>query len=192
MIDCCSSRWLLLCAVLVTAGWHEVRADQYSAPFVVESVHARLDQPVYFINAVIAINLPDYIVGAIDQGFDLPLVMEIEGYRHKPMWFDRQFVYIRQQYRIGYHALLDEYSVVDVNSGMRNYYLTFDQAIAGLSVLIDYPALDSNTLSDGERYRMRLRFGIDGDELPLPLKSSSLWKTNWDIKSAWFEWEIRR
>ena len=34
--------------------------------------------------------------------------------------------------------------------------------------------------------------GIDSDELPLPLKSSSLWDNDWDLKSDWYEWEVIR
>ena len=36
------------------------------------------------------------------------------------------------------------------------------------------------------------RFGIDTEELPLPLKSSSLWDNDWDLTSDWFEWRLNR
>lgn len=158
--------------------------------FAVASVNSQLNESVYFINAVFDIELPYYIRSAVDQGFDLPLVMEIEGFRQRTMWFDEKIVFIKQQYMLRYHTLLDAVSILDVNAGNRLYYASLDEAIERLSVLIDYPALDNNTLQNGKLYHARIRFGIDSNELPLPLKSSSLWKNNWDLKSDWFEWEL--
>jgi hypothetical protein len=37
-----------------------------------------------------------------------------------------------------------------------------------------------------------VRFGIDIDELPLPLQSSWFWDSDWDLQSEWYEWEIKR
>ena len=158
--------------------------------FEVTSVTTQLNDSVYFLNAVFDIRLPHYIKSAVDQGFDLPLFMEIEGYRQRSMWFDEKVVYIKQQYLLRYHTLLDAVSILDRNAGNRLYYDSLDEAIARLSVLIDYPALDNNSLQHGKSYNARIRFGIDSNELPLPLKSSSLWKNDWDLKSDWVEWEL--
>ena len=39
---------------------------------------------------------------------------------------------------------------------------------------------------------LRIRFGIDTDELPQPLKASALWDNDWDLQSDWYEWEVVR
>lgn len=177
------------CLLIVAAGLRPLWAQSERA-FVVESVNAQLSEAVYFLNVVIAIHLPEHIERAVEQGFDLPLVMEIEVYRQKTMWFDKKIVLIKQQYRVSYHSLLDEYSILDVNLGARTYFTSLNKAMEQLSVLMDYPALDKNTLASGKVYSVRLRFGLDDAELPLPLKSSSLWREEWDIKSDWFDWEL--
>ncbi len=179
--------WLFIAALLPGPA----RAEDQAA-FTIQSVNSQLHESVYFISAVFDIRLPGYIAKAVEEGFELPLAMEIEAYRRKTLWFDEQVVYIRQQFRINYHALLEEYSVLDVNAGMRNFFGSLDKALNHLTVLLDYPGLDGNTLLPDERYRVRLRFGIDGAELPLPLKSSSLWQNDWDLGSGWFEWELKR
>jgi hypothetical protein len=48
-----------------------------------------------------------------------------------------------------------------------------------------------DNLAPGRDYYARVRYGIDTDELPLPLKSSSLWDNDWDLKSDWYEWDIQ-
>jgi hypothetical protein len=160
--------------------------------FTIETASSQLDDNVYFLNTVFQINLPGYIVKAVDQGFALPLSMEIEVFERSNLWFDSKVVFIRQQYRIQYHSLLDEYSVFDVNAGNRVFVSTLKDSVSKLSVLLNFPVLDNNNLVADEKYRARLRFGIDSNELPLPLKSSSLWKNNWDLVSDWYEWEINR
>ena len=52
--------------------------------------------------------------------------------------------------------------------------------------------LDIGNLAADQAYYARVRFGIDTDELPLPLKSSSLWDNDWDLQSDWFEWKVVR
>lgn len=178
-----------ICLMVTVFALRPSYADDAPA-FAVASVNSTLNGSVYFINAVFEINLPYYIKSAVDQGFDLPLIMEIEVFRSRGMWFDEKVVYIKQQYLLRYHALLDSVSILDVNAGNRLYYASLDEAIARLSVLIDYPALDNNRLQDGKYYNARIRFGIDSSELPLPLKSSSLWENDWDLKSDWVEWEL--
>jgi len=57
-----------------------------------------------------------------------------------------------------------------------------------VSVLFNYRLLDGQALKPGKRYRLRLRFGIDQAELPIPLKSTSLWQNDWNLSSDWYEW----
>lgn len=165
-------------------------AAQAAVPFEVKTASTQLKDNVYFLNAVFDIHLPFYIIDAIEQGFDLPILIEIEFYRHKSFWFDQQVVYIKQQYQLNYHPLLDAVSVSDVNSGRRQYFASINEALAQLTVIFNFPVLDKNTLAQDASYAARLRIGIDQSELPVPLKSSSLWKNNWDLTSEWFEWGV--
>jgi len=181
LLACLALLWMFSQAALA-------RADE---AFKVESANTQLDESVYFFNAVFAVGLPDYIVRAVEQGFDLPLVLEIEVHRERNLWFDERVIYIRQQYRLSYHSLLDEYSLLNVNAGMRSYFSSLEKAIAHLSVILQYPAVDRNALMAAESYSIRCRIGVDDSHIPLPLKSSSLWKNDWDLRSEWFEWQLQ-
>jgi len=46
-------------------------------------------------------------------------------------------------------------------------------------------------LTPDRKYYARVRFGIDSDELPLPLQSSLLWDSDWDLQSDWYEWDLQ-
>lgn len=158
--------------------------------FEVKSVSTQLNDTVFFLNAVYEIKLPDYIRSAFDQGFEIPLAVDLEVFADRMLWLDKRVVYFRQQYRLQYHSILDTVSVLDVNAGNRQYFTSLNQALSHLSVMLNYPMLDLNTLDKSQNYWARLRFGIDTDALPIPLKSSSLWQNDWELVSDWYEWEV--
>lgn len=160
------------------------------SPFEVKSANTQLNGNVFFLNAVFDISLPAYITSAVDQGFKLPILMEVEIYKQKNYWFDQRVIYIKQQYQLDYHPLLDRISVYDINSGSELFYSSLAEAIQKISVVLNFPMLDKNNLSENEAYKSRLRIGIDLEELPIPLKSSSLWENNWDLASDWYEWVV--
>lgn len=175
--------------LLAVALWLPVSASNH-AVFEVKSAQTQLVGSVYFLNAVFEINLPPHIIAAFEQGFDLPLAMEVEVFQHNNFWLDKEIVMIKQNYRIQYHTLLDTVSVSNQNAGSRHYYSNLKEALSALSVLLDFPLLDKHALTAGEQFSARVRIGIDEAELPVPLKTSGLWNDQWDLVSDWKEWEI--
>ena len=87
--------------------------------------------------------------------------------------------------------MLDSYVVFDVNSSERRYFDSRQAAVQFIEVVYNYPMLNIKNLAPGREYYARVRFGIDSDELPLPLKSSSLWDNDWDLTSDWYKWDVQ-
>jgi hypothetical protein len=160
--------------------------------FVVDSAEFSLEQTLLRLNLVIDSQIPNYILIAIDQGFAVPLMFEVEIRSEKPYWFDDRVVSLKQQYLLHHLPMLDSFVVFDVNSSERHYFDNRKAAVQSIEVVYNYPMLDINNLAPDKKYYARVRFGIDSDELPLPLKSSSLWDNDWDLKSDWYEWEVIR
>ncbi len=161
-------------------------------PFVVRSARFNLDESLMMLDLVIDSDIPNYISIAIEQGFSVPIMFEVEIRAHKRFWFDDRVVSLKQQYLLHHQPMLDSYVVFDVNSSERRYFDDRDTALRFIEVVYNYPLLDINNLAHDREYYARVRFGIDSDELPLPLKSSSLWDNDWDLKSDWYEWEVER
>ncbi len=65
-------------------------------------------------------------------------------------------------------------------------------AVQFLEVVYNYRMLDIYNLAANKDYYVRIRFGIDTDELPLPMKSSSLWDNERNLQNDWYEWEVKR
>lgn len=160
--------------------------------FRVQNASFSLDETLLELNYEIEIELPAYISIAIEQGFAVPLMFEVEILSPIKYWPDRKIVSLKQQYQLHFLPMLGSYVIFDLNAGQRYYFDSLNEAVEYLREVNNYPMLDVNNISDERSYYARLRFGIDSDELPLPLKSSSLWDNDWNLKSDWYTWDIEK
>ena len=163
-----------------------------SEPFVVKRAKFKLDESILMLDLEVDSNIPDFITIAIDQGFAVPIRFEIEIRAEQSYWFDPRVVSLKQQYRLHHQPMLDSFVVVDVNTAERHYFDRRKAAVQFIELVYNYPMLDIDNLAADKNYYARVRFGIDMDELPLPLQSSCFWNSDWDLQSEWYEWEIKR
>ena len=178
---------LLLPVIFSQSAWSD------EAPvFEIHSAMFGLEDTLLVLDAQLGIRLPDYIAMAIDQGFAVPMSFEVEILESKKYWLDRKIISLKQQYLLHYLPMLNAYVVSDVNQGQRAYFDSRDDAVKSIQVIAQYPMLDIGNFNVEINVYARMRFGLDSDELPLPLKSSSLWHNDWDLQSDWFSWELDR
>ena len=162
------------------------------APFRIARAAFRLDDSLLRLDLAIDSEIPEYIALAVDQGFAVPLMFEVEIRVDKNYWIDERVVSLKQQYLLHYLPMLDSFVVLDVNNSERHYFENRKAAVQFIEVVYNYPMLDINNLAPDREYYARVRFGIDTDELPQPLKSSSFWDNDWDLQSDWYEWPVQR
>lgn len=179
---------LALFLLLVAAAPRAREAE----PFSIRHADFSLNGSMLRLDLAVDSRIPKYILLAIDQGFAVPLMFEVEIRSPRNWWFDPKIVSLKQQYLLHHQPMLDAYVVLDLNSSERHYFAELDDAVQYVEVVYNYPMLDVNNLVDDREYYARVRFGIDTDELPQPLKSSSLWDNNWNLKSDWYEWEVEQ
>jgi len=182
-------RWRAAIAMLLLCT---APAAQNRDAFVVRHADFTIEQTLLKLDLVVDSRIPEYILLAIDEGFAVPIMFEVEIRSPKAYWFDPRIVSLKQQYLLQYQPMLNSFVVLDVNSSERSYFDDRDAAVEFIEVVYNYPMLDINNLAPDRDYYARVRYGIDSDELPLPLKSSSLWDNDWDLKSEWYEWEVKR
>ncbi|MDC1286758.1 DUF4390 domain-containing protein [Gammaproteobacteria bacterium] len=178
---------LLLLLMLASAA----SLAQEAEPFVVQRAQFSLDQSMMLLEMVVESEIPDYISIALDQGFSVPIMFEVEIMASKRYWMDDRVVSLKQQYRLHYQPMLNSYVVFDVNNSERRYFDNRQAAVQFIEVVYNYPMLNIKNLKPNRNYYARVRFGIDSDELPLPLKSSSLWDNDWDLTSDWYVWDVQ-
>lgn len=161
-------------------------------PFVIDFAEFKLVDSFLFLDMSVQSELPEYIAIAVDQGFAVPLMFEVEVRVDKKYWLDDKILSLKQQYLLHFIPILDSYTVLDVNKAERYYFDSREAAVDFLELVYNYPMFDISNLEPDLNYYARARFGVDTDQLPLPLKSSSLWDNDWDIQSDWFKWPLSR
>lgn len=166
-----------------------VRADD---AFFIDRASLSYDGTLLQLDLVVDVELPDYMAIALEQGFALPLRFEFEIRAQRAYWFDDKAVSLQQRYLLNYQPILDSYVVFDVNASKRHYFGDRKAAVHFVEVVYNYPLLDIGNLTLDRDYYARIRFGIDTDELPQPLKASALWDNDWNLQSDWYDWEVVR
>jgi len=169
-----------------------VSAAEDSVAFRVKTADFSLRESLLELNSEIEIDLPAYISIAIEKGFAVPLMFQVEILTPKRYWLDEKIVSLKQQYQLHFLPMLSSYVVFDLNAGQRYYFDGLSEAVHYLQVVYNYPMLNIDNISDERKFYARIRFGIDSDELPIPLKSSSLWDNDWGLRSEWFAWDINK
>ena len=160
--------------------------------FEIKRAEFELDGSLLVLDALIDIELPEYIEMAVDQGFAVPMNFDVEIRQARDYWFDRKIVSLKQQYLFHFLPMLDSYVVTDINRSSRTYFDSREEAVSSLEQISQYSMFDIDNIDAGLQVYARMRFGLDSDELPLPLKSSSLWANDWDLQSDWFSWNFDR
>jgi hypothetical protein len=187
----CSHPVLVVLALAMLLGGTATLA-QDNDPFVVKRAEFKLDDSMLMLDLEIDSNIPSFITIAIDQGFAVPMMFEIEIREEQAYWFDPRVVSLKQQYTLHHQPMLDSFVVLDVNTSERHYFDERKAAVHFIELVYNYPMLDIDNLAADKNYYARVRFGIDIDELPLPLQSSWFWDSDWDLQSEWYEWEVER
>lgn len=167
-----------------------VSMAQSMPAFNIKSASFTMQETLLLLDSTIEIELPKYINKAIDQGFAVPLMFEVEVLKYSKYWLDEKLLSLKQQYQLHYLPMLSSYAIFDVNANQRLYFNNRQEAVRYLKVIYAYPMFDITNINQSGRVYVRMRVGIDVDELPLPLKSSSLWNNDWGLQSDWFEWKI--
>ena len=166
-----------------------VGADEGN-PFEIQSASFSLDNTLLKLDLKIRIDLPEFVGIAVNQGFAVPLMFEVEIFTSRNYWFDKRVVTLQQNYQLNFLPMLSSYVVNDINAGKRHYFDSLNEAVEFMEVVYNYPMLDISNFDFNREFYARTRFRIDNDELPLPLKSSIFWPGDWDERSNWYSFKM--
>jgi len=176
------SIWLL---VLPSA----VVADE-GDPFEVQTASFSLKDSPLKLDLEVNIDLPEFIGIAVNQGLAVPLMFEVEIFASRNYWVDKKIITVKQAYLLHFLPMLSSYVVNDINAGKRHYFDSLDEAVEHMEVVFNYPMLDIGNFDLNRQFYARVRFRIDDEALPLPLKPSFFWPSDWDERSKWFSFEM--
>jgi hypothetical protein len=175
---------LLLGAVHSTPLW----ADEPG--FTITRAEAKLVNQVYHLSVEINYEFSNKVLEAIQSGVPMVIALDIEVRRPRSYLWDEQIAQLRQRFQLQYHALAEQYIVVNLNSGAQNTAPTLNTALYYLQNIDDLPLIDQQLLEPDEDYKVRLKVALEFDALPVPLKLSAYTSRSWWLGSGWFVWDL--
>jgi hypothetical protein len=186
---------LLLTALASAVVLAPVRA-QIERPreglFDVRSASSTMVGGVHELEARLQLILSAEALDALNSGVPLTIELNVEVIRVRRLWPDDLEAELTVTYELEYRPLSQRYIVRNLNSGDQNSFATLYSALNNLGRIQGLPVIDDALLEPGSAYRMRLRALLSTRQLPAPLRILFFWRSQWQLKSDWYEWTLER
>ena len=186
---------LLLTALASAVVLAPVRA-QIERPreglFDVRSASSTMVGGVHELEARLQLILSAEALDALNSGVPLTIELNVEVIRVRGLWLDDLEAELTVTYELEYRPLSQRYIVRNLNSGDQNSFSTLYSALNNLGRIQGLPVIDDALLEPGSAYRMRLRALLSTRQLPATLRILFFWRSQWQLKSDWYEWILER
>jgi len=160
--------------------------------FDVRSASTTLVGGVHELEARLQLVLSADALNALDSGIPLRIELILEVIRVRRFYIDEVEAELVLQYELEYRPLSQRYIVRNVNSGDQDSFATLYSALNNLGRIQDLPVIDDSLLNAGANYRIRLRALLSTQQYPAPLRIIFFWRSEWQLKSDWYEWRLER
>lgn len=180
-------RWVLvLLLLLVPPGVAQAQG------FAINNAEIILSDKVYHLNASLDFDFSNDVLEAINNGVPLVLELIIEILEPRRYWYDDEVASLEQRYQLQYHALSEQYIVINLNSGAQYTFFSLSAALQKIGNVNNLPIIDEQLLKDKniEHYYARIRTTLGFDNLPVPLKLDAWTSRSWWLGTDWVELEL--
>ena len=174
------------------AGYFDVRSATTNLVDGVHELEARLQLVLSAQGAVTATGVRTQL-GRIARhvtgqaAAEAPLIIRVRRFI-----YDEVEAELTLQYELEYRPLSQRYIVRNVRSGDQDSFATLYSALNNLGRIQALPLIDDSLLSSSASYRIRLRALLSTTQYPAPLRILFFWRSEWQLKSDWYEWRLER
>lgn len=160
--------------------------------FEVRSASTTLADDVHRLDARLQLILSSEALAALSSGVPLTIELQTQVIRSRRFYPDSVDAEIAVRFELEYRPLSQRYLVRNLNSGERESFATLYSALNNLGRIDSLPLIDDSLLSVDRPYRIRVRTLLQTQQYPAPLRLLFFWRSQWQLKSKWFEWSIER
>ncbi len=179
--------------VLVTAAPAGAQEDVVrEGYFEVRSAGTTLVDGVHRLDARLQLILSSEALEALESGVPLRIELQSQVIRVKRFVPDSTDAELAVDFELEYRPLSQRYVVRNLNSGEQETFATLYSALNFLGRVDQLPLIDDSLLVAGKPYRVRMRALLQTQQYPAPLRLLFFWRSQWQLKSEWFEWSLER
>ena len=179
----------LLLAATGTRAQDEVEREGY---FEVRSASTALADGVHRLDARLQLILSSEALAALSSGVPLTIELQTQVIRNRRLYLDSVDAEIAVRFELEYRPLSQRYLVRNLNSGEQESFATLYSALNNLGRIDSLPLVDDSLLTAERPYRIRVRALLQTQQYPAPLRLLFFWRSEWQLKSKWFEWSLER
>ena len=160
--------------------------------FEVRSAGTSLVDGVHQLDARLQLILSSEALEALESGVPLRIELQTQVVRQKRFVPDSTDAELAVDFELEYRPLSQRYIVHNLNSGEQETFATLYSALNHLGRIDQLPLVDDSLLAAGKPYRVRLRALLQTQQYPAPLRLLFFWRSQWQLKSEWYEWSLER
>lgn len=179
----------LLLAASAALAQDDVEREGY---FEVRSATTELGNGVYTLDARLQLVLSSDALGALEAGLPLTIELQLEVIRQRRWVPNSVDAELTTRYELEYRPLSQRYLLRNLNSGNQESFATLYSALNTLGRIENLPIIDAALLVPDKDYRIRLRALLNTRQYPASLRFVFFWRSQWQLKSEWFEWPLER
>ncbi len=162
---------------------------QYGA--VIDDVQIEETDHVLFLNAKLDHRLSPLAKESVQKGITLGWSVDIRVKQKRWFW-DKTIKNLSIKYQIKNHALLNLYSVKNMKTGVSTMFSTLTAALNSVSQIRSLELLSKEEISDDKTYYVAMQLMFDREGLPVPLRPTSYFDSQWDLSSEWVIWPLNK
>ncbi|MDJ0758355.1 MAG: DUF4390 domain-containing protein [Woeseiaceae bacterium] len=184
-------RGCLVVLLISTAAYAQQDLER-EGYFEVRSAATELLSGVHTLDARLQLVLSSEALQALEAGVPLTVELQLEVIRTRRWVPDSLDAELKVRYELEYRPLSQRYIVRNVNTGNQESFATLYSALNTLGRVQALPIIDDALLEPDKRYRLRMRALLNTQQYPPSLRFVFFWRSQWQLKSEWFEWSLER
>lgn len=178
-------------ATLVTAAQAQLQTP-HEGLFDVRSAETSMVAGVHELDARLQLILSTEALEALNSGVPLTIELNLEVIRIRGLWLDDVEAELTVTYELEYRPLSQRYVLRNLNRGDQDSFSTLYSALNNLGRIQGLPVIDDALLDPDSAYRMRLRALLSTRQYPAPLRILFFWRSQWQLTSDWYQWNLER
>ena len=147
---------------------------------------------VHELDARLQLILSAEALEALNSGVPLMIELNLEVIRIRGLWLDDVEAELTVTYELEYRPLSQRYVLRNLNSGDQDSFSTLYSALNNLGRIQGLPVIDDALLDPDSAYRLRLRALLSTRQYPAPLRILFFWRSQWQLTSDWYQWNLER
>jgi len=143
----------------------------------------------YVISAQVDYPLTPRVIEALENGVPITFFQELELNETFPLFgnfwqWETNLWRVKVRYQLRFHALSEQYIIVSLDTEHQQNFPNLEGALLALGQITDLTVPPEYTANTDDLI-LRIRSGLDLNELPTPMRPGAMISSKWQLTSPW-------